>query len=127
MLSQPVTKVFMRTDEPGAANWISRSIGEIEVMRLEEIRTENIPVFFEPLHRSKSQHWQRRTETPVMASSLWNYLHFAGGCFLKRRYCDPPIVHIELARLQYAPAPSIHPDQIYRRFPCRPTLGGQPI
>jgi type IV secretory pathway TraG/TraD family ATPase VirD4 len=78
MLSQPLTKVFMRTGEPDAANWISRSIGEIEVMRLEETRTENIPVFFEQLHRSKSQHWQRRTEPLVMASTIEGLRNLTG-------------------------------------------------
>lgn len=70
MLSQPMTKVFMRTSEPDAANWISRSIGEVEIMRLEETHTQNIPLFFERLHRSKSQHWQLRTEPLVMASTI---------------------------------------------------------
>ena len=46
MLSQPMTKVFMRTSEPDAAHWISRSIGEIEIMRLEETHTQNVPHFF---------------------------------------------------------------------------------
>jgi len=70
MLSQPMTKVFMRTSEPDAAHWISRSIGEIEIMRLEETHTQNLPLFFERLRRSKSQHWQRRTEPLVMASTI---------------------------------------------------------
>jgi type IV secretory pathway TraG/TraD family ATPase VirD4 len=36
MLSQPATKVFLRTSEPNAADWISRTIGEIELERLRE-------------------------------------------------------------------------------------------
>jgi len=78
MLSQPMTKVFMRTSEPDAANWISRSIGEVEVMRLEETRSENIPRLLERLHRSKSEHWQRRTEPLVMASTIEGLANLKG-------------------------------------------------
>ena len=37
MLSQPATKVFLRTSEPRAAEWISKALGEIEFERLREI------------------------------------------------------------------------------------------
>ena len=36
MLSQPTTKIFLRTTEPRAAKWISDSIGEITIERLRE-------------------------------------------------------------------------------------------
>jgi hypothetical protein len=36
MLSQPATKVFLRTSEPRAAEWISKALGEIEFERLRE-------------------------------------------------------------------------------------------
>jgi hypothetical protein len=39
MLSQPATKVFLKTSEPRAAKWISEAIGEIEVERLKESRS----------------------------------------------------------------------------------------
>ena len=39
MLSQPATKIFLKTSEPRAAKWISEAIGEIEVERLKESRT----------------------------------------------------------------------------------------
>ena len=83
MLSQPMTKVFMRTSEPDAAHWISRSIGEIEIMRLEETHTQNIPHFFERLRRSKSQHWQRRTEPLVMPSTIEGLRNLTG--YIKSR------------------------------------------
>ena len=31
MLSQPATKIFLKTSEPNAAEWISRAIGEVEI------------------------------------------------------------------------------------------------
>ena len=36
MLSQPATKIFLRTGEPAAAKWVSDAIGEVEVERLRE-------------------------------------------------------------------------------------------
>ena len=50
MLSQPATKIFMKTAEPKAAEWISEAIGKVEIERLKEtkfdgtrIRTELHP------------------------------------------------------------------------------------
>jgi type IV secretion system coupling TraD/TrwB family protein len=39
MLSQPLTKIFLRAGEPNAAEWISRSLGKIEIERLRESRS----------------------------------------------------------------------------------------
>jgi hypothetical protein len=39
MLSQPATKIFLRTSEPHAAKWISDTIGKIEIERLRESRS----------------------------------------------------------------------------------------
>jgi len=39
MLSQPATKIFLRTTEPRAAKWVSEAIGEIEIERLRERTT----------------------------------------------------------------------------------------
>ncbi|HTT18082.1 MAG TPA: type IV secretion system DNA-binding domain-containing protein [Candidatus Sulfotelmatobacter sp.] len=36
MLSQPATKIFLRTTEPRAAKWVSEAIGEIEIEQLRE-------------------------------------------------------------------------------------------
>lgn len=40
MLSQPATKIFLRTTEPRAAKWVSEAIGEVEVERLRETHYE---------------------------------------------------------------------------------------
>ena len=42
MLSQPSTKLFLRTTEPKAAEWISDSIGEVEIERLKSSTTEAV-------------------------------------------------------------------------------------
>jgi len=39
MLSQPRTKIFLRTSEPRAAEWISKCIGDVEIEHLREGRT----------------------------------------------------------------------------------------
>ena len=40
MLSQPATKIFLRTSEPRAAKWVSEAIGEIEIERLRESHSD---------------------------------------------------------------------------------------
>jgi hypothetical protein len=40
MLSQPATKIFLKTSEPHASEWISKAIGEVEVERFRESRTK---------------------------------------------------------------------------------------
>jgi hypothetical protein len=39
MLSQPATKIFLRTSEPHAAKWIADTLGDIEIERLQESRS----------------------------------------------------------------------------------------
>src|SRR6185369_14576722 len=39
MLSQPATKIFLRTSEPRAARWIAETIGDVETERLRESRS----------------------------------------------------------------------------------------
>jgi type IV secretory pathway TraG/TraD family ATPase VirD4 len=38
MLSQPATKIFLKTGEPEAAKWISDAIGHVEIERLKETK-----------------------------------------------------------------------------------------
>jgi hypothetical protein len=40
MLSQPATKIFLRTDEAHSSEWISQTIGDQEIERLRESRME---------------------------------------------------------------------------------------
>lgn len=65
MLSQPATKVFLRTTEPRAAKWISDTIGEVEIERLRESRTTH------PLRRrANSYNLDRQVEPLVMPSEI---------------------------------------------------------
>lgn len=81
MLSQPMTKVFLRTSEPHAAEWVSRSIGEVEVMRLEETHSQTVPAFLG--NRGKSMRMQRHTEPLVMASTIEGLHNLTG--YIKSR------------------------------------------
>jgi type IV secretory pathway TraG/TraD family ATPase VirD4 len=36
MLSQPATKIFLKTTEPKAAEWVSNAIGKVEIERMKE-------------------------------------------------------------------------------------------
>ena len=63
MLSQPATKIFLRTSEPRAAKWISETLGEVEIERLRESRTS---------HRGGQESFglERQVEPLVMASEI---------------------------------------------------------
>jgi hypothetical protein len=107
MLSQPMTKVFLRTSEPHAAEWISKSIGDVEVMRLEESRTEGIPASLVPQQRSKTLSWVRRTEPLVMASTIGGLRNLTG--YLKSQDLVVPMSF-----------PYLKPDLRQPRFLPRP-------
>ena len=63
MLSQPATKIFLRTSEPHAARWIADAIGDVEIERLRESRSQG---------RGGQQTYglERQVEPLVMASEI---------------------------------------------------------
>ena len=63
MLSQPATKIFLRTSEPRAAKWVSEAIGEVEFERLRETH-------FDGYRAGKNFAFDRQTEPLVMASEI---------------------------------------------------------
>jgi type IV secretory pathway TraG/TraD family ATPase VirD4 len=68
MLSQPATKIFLRTDEAHSAKWISQTIGDQEIERLRESRTDR---HFPSIRRSqRNQQLERTVEPLVMASEI---------------------------------------------------------
>lgn len=67
MLSQPATKIFLRTSEPRAARWISEAIGEVEI---EQMRESHGSEQFPRDHKSKNHQLERRVEPLVMASEI---------------------------------------------------------
>jgi hypothetical protein len=67
MLSQPATKIFLRTSEPRAAEWISKTIGEVEIERLRESRSSGQ---LGRQRNTKSYNLERQVEPLVMASEI---------------------------------------------------------
>jgi hypothetical protein len=67
MLSQPATKIFLRTSEPRAAEWISKTIGEVEIERLREGRSSG---GVGRARNTKSYSLERQVEPLVMASEI---------------------------------------------------------
>jgi type IV secretory pathway TraG/TraD family ATPase VirD4 len=63
MLSQPATKIFLRTSEPHAAKWISDTIGEVEIERLRESRSRG-------KQAQRSYGVERQVEPLVMPSEI---------------------------------------------------------
>jgi hypothetical protein len=63
MLSQPATKIFMKTAEPKAAEWISEAIGKVEIERLKETK-------FDGSRSSKNFTVDRQIEPLVMGSEI---------------------------------------------------------
>jgi hypothetical protein len=63
ILSQPATKIFLRTSEPRAAKWIADTIGDVEIERLRESRSSG---------RGSQQSYglERHVEPLVMASEV---------------------------------------------------------
>jgi type IV secretory pathway TraG/TraD family ATPase VirD4 len=66
MLSQPATKIFCRTSEPRAAKWIADTIGEVEIERLRESRSNGSW----GQQRQQSYGLERQVEPLVMASEI---------------------------------------------------------
>jgi type IV secretory pathway TraG/TraD family ATPase VirD4 len=63
MLSQPATKIFLRTSEPRAAKWVSEAIGEIEIERLRESHSDGS-------RAGKTFSLDRQTEPLVLPSEV---------------------------------------------------------
>jgi type IV secretory pathway TraG/TraD family ATPase VirD4 len=63
MLSQPATKIFLKTTEPNAAEWVSRAIGKVEIERMKETHFNG--------HRSgRNFSLDRQTEPLVLDSEI---------------------------------------------------------
>jgi type IV secretory pathway TraG/TraD family ATPase VirD4 len=67
LLSQPATKVYLKTSEPNAAEWISKAIGEVEIERCRETRTHGQSP---QARNSESQQRDISREPLVMASQI---------------------------------------------------------
>jgi type IV secretory pathway TraG/TraD family ATPase VirD4 len=102
MMSQPATKVFLRTSEPHAAKWISETIGEIEIERLRESRSKGE-------RDQQSYGLERQVEPLVMASEITGLPDLRG-------YLKMGNLVVRL-RFRFAKLPKRHPALIERPSP----------
>jgi type IV secretory pathway TraG/TraD family ATPase VirD4 len=112
MLSQPRTKFFLRTGEPRAAEWVSKSIGDIEIEHLREGRTSGDF----GLYYSKNASIDSRIESAILASEISNLDDLQGyfqtpGFTLKLRFPFVPALNLQPAFIE-------RPD--LRTFPAGP-------
>ena len=91
MLSQPATKIFLKTTEPRAAKWISQCIGDITIERLREGVTAAVHDWRDSMNYSTD----RRIEPLVMDSQIAGLEPLAG--YLKS---DNDVV-----KIQFSPDP----------------------
>jgi type IV secretion system coupling TraD/TrwB family protein len=108
ILSQPATKIFLRTSEPRAAKWISDTIGEVEIERLRESRSSG---------RGAQQGYglERQVEPLVMASEIAGLSALCG--FLK---VGNLVVRLTLP---FVHLPNRAPALLERRSLPKPSIG----
>jgi type IV secretory pathway TraG/TraD family ATPase VirD4 len=63
MLSQPATKIFLKTTEPKAAEWVSNAIGKVEIERMKETH-------FDGSRSGKNFSLDRQVEPLVLDSEI---------------------------------------------------------
>lgn len=103
MLSQPATKIFLRTSEPRAAEWISKTIGEVEIERLRESRSSGQ---LGQQRNTKSYNLERQVEPLVMASEISGLADLCG--YLKKGNL------VARMNFPFIELPSKHPKYIER-------------
>ena len=103
MLSQPATKIFLRTSECRAAEWISKTIGDVEIERLRESRSSGQ---LGRQRNTKSYNLERQVEPLVMASEISGLADLCG--YLKKGNL------VARMNFPFIELPSKHPKYIER-------------
>ncbi len=99
MLSQPATKIFLRTSEPRAAEWISKALGEIEFERLREsVNQDKLHVGFK--RKSHNFSLDRQVKPLALPSEIMGLTNLTG--YLKSEN--------HIVRIQFDPNP-VRPRQ----------------
>ncbi len=109
MLSQPATKIFLRTSEPNAAEWISRTIGGVEIERLKESRSSGQ---LGNQRKTTSHNNERQIEPLVMDSEISGLANLHG--YLKS---ENLVVRMSFPIIAL---PSKHPGYIQRPMDIQP-------
>lgn len=63
VMVQPATKLFMKTAEPNAAQWISKTIGYVEIERVKEAKHEES-------NQARNYLFDRQIEPLVLESQI---------------------------------------------------------
>lgn len=112
MLSQPASKIFLRTSEPHAAKWISDTIGEVEIERLRESRSNG-------KYGQRSFGLERQVEPLVMPSEISGLPSLRGYLKLENLVARLHFPYVEI--------PSRHPAFVERPVPeTRPEVTAAP-
>jgi hypothetical protein len=109
MLSQPATKIFLRTSECNAAEWVSRTIGAVERERLSESRSSGQAG---QRRKTESYNLERRVEPLVMDSEI-------SGLANLRGYLKSGNLVVRMS-FSFVELPSKHPKYIQRPANMRP-------
>ena len=105
MLSQPATKIFLRTSEPHAAKWISDTIGEVEIERMRESRSKG-------QYGHQSFGVERQVEPLVMPSEISGLPSLRGYMKLENLVVRLDFPFVDL--------PARHPAFVERPVPDTP-------
>ncbi len=100
ILSQPKTKIFLRTSEPRAAEWISQTLGEVEIERLKERDTDSIPTFYEGKRKRKTYSLERRVEQLMLPSEITGLGDRSGYLKLENLVVKADFSYVEAERKQ---------------------------
>ena len=95
MLSQPATKIFLRTTEPRAAKWVSEAIGEVEIERMRETH-------YDGSRTGRNFALDRQTEPLVLPSEI-SGLDDLQGLPEVRQPCRAILVSVHLAATRKVP------------------------
>jgi type IV secretory pathway TraG/TraD family ATPase VirD4 len=112
MLSQPATKIFLRTSEPHAAKWISDTIGELEIERMRESRSKG-------KYGQRSFGLERQVEPLVMPSEI-------SGLPSLRGYLKLENLVVRL-HFPFVDVPARHPAFVERPTPETPHSAVVPV
>jgi hypothetical protein len=132
MLSQPRTKIFLRTSEPRAAEWISKCIGDVEIEHLREGRTSGEFGF----HQSKNASVDNRIQTAILASEISNLENLNGyfqtpGFTLRFKFpymppakTEPSFIRGTLPEMTLPKAPAEPSEPRQLTLECEPAEAG---